>query len=82
MPRVSYVDPYTQPWFMVANKSKDLLCIDFTKRKDLSRDGIENVLLLTDAFINSVSLHYKQSEGIYHCKKLRGQVMYIYSISS
>ena len=34
---------------LVANNPLDLLCIDFLKI-DLSKDGKENVLVLTDAF--------------------------------
>ena len=44
-----YVGPKTQPGSIVANGPLDLLCMDFTTM-DASRDGKENVLVLTNAF--------------------------------
>ena len=44
-----YVGPKTQPGSIIANGPLDLLCMDFTIM-DLSKDGKENVLVLTDAF--------------------------------
>ena len=44
-----YVGPKTQPGSIIANGLLDLLCVDFTNM-DPSRDGKENVLVLTDAF--------------------------------
>ena len=44
-----YVGPKTQPGSIIANGPLDLLCVDFTTM-DPSRDGKENVLVLTDAF--------------------------------
>ena len=44
-----YVGPKTQPGFIIANGSLDLLCVDFTTM-DPSRNGKENALILTDAF--------------------------------
>ena len=44
-----YVGPKTQPGSIIANRPLDLLCVDFTTM-DPSRDGKENVLVLTDAF--------------------------------
>ena len=44
-----YTGPHTQKGSLVANNPMDLLCIDFTK-VDPSKDGKENVLVLTDAF--------------------------------
>ena len=41
--------PQTQQGSLVANNPLDLLCIDFLK-VDPSRDGKENILVLTDAF--------------------------------
>ena len=41
--------PKTQPGSIIANVPLDLLCVDFTIT-DPSRDGKENVLVLTDAF--------------------------------
>ena len=45
-----YVDPKTKLGVMIAHNPVDLLCIDFTK-VDPSKDGKENILVLTDAFI-------------------------------
>ena len=45
----SHVGPKTQLGSIVANGPLDLLCVDFTTM-DPSRDGKENVLVLTDAF--------------------------------
>ena len=44
-----YTGLHTQQGSLVANNPLDLLCIDFLK-VDPSRDGKENILLLTDAF--------------------------------
>ena len=44
-----YTDPHTQQGSLVANNPLDLLCIYFLK-VDPSRDGKENILVLTDAF--------------------------------
>ena len=44
-----YTGLHTQQGSLVANNPLDLLCIDFSK-VDPSRDGKENILVLTDAF--------------------------------
>ena len=44
-----YTGPHTQQGLLVANNPLDLLCIDFLK-VDPSRDGKENILVLTVAF--------------------------------
>ena len=44
-----HVGPKTQPGSIIANGPLDLLCVDFTTM-DPSRNGKENVLVLTDAF--------------------------------
>ena len=44
-----YTGPYTHEGSLVANNQLDLLCIDFLKA-DPSRDGKENILVLTDTF--------------------------------
>ena len=44
-----YVGPKTKPSCIITNGPLDLLCVDFTTM-DPSRDGKENVLVLTDAF--------------------------------
>ena len=46
--REDYTGPHTQQGSLVANNPMDLLCIDFMK-VDPSKDGKENVLVLTDA---------------------------------
>ena len=43
------VDPKTKLGSIIAHNPPDLLCIDFTK-VDPSKDGKENILVLTDAF--------------------------------
>ena len=47
--KVHYTGPLTQQGSLVANNPLDLLCIDFLK-VDPSRDGKENILVLTDVF--------------------------------
>ena len=44
-----YIGPKTQLGSIFANGPLDLLCVDFTTM-DPSRDGKENVLVLTDTF--------------------------------
>ena len=44
-----YTEPNTIPGVIIANNPMDLVCIDFTK-VDPSKDGKENILVLTDAF--------------------------------
>ena len=45
----NYTDPKTKLGSIIANNPMDLLCIDFTK-VDPSKNGKENILVLTDAF--------------------------------
>ena len=47
--KVHYVGPKTKLGSIIANRPLHLLCVDFTKM-DPSRDGKENVLVLTEAF--------------------------------
>ena len=47
--KVLYVGPNTQPGSLVANKTMELLCIDFLE-VDPSWEGKENVFVLTNAF--------------------------------
>ena len=49
MAKGPYIGPKTQPVSIVTDGPLDLLCVDFTIM-DPSRDGKENVLVLTDAF--------------------------------
>ena len=44
-----YEDPKRKLGTIIAHNSMDLLCIDFTK-VDPSKDGRENILVLTEAF--------------------------------
>ena len=44
-----YIGPHTQQGSLDANNPLDLLCIDFLK-VDPSRNGKENILVLTGAF--------------------------------
>ena len=44
-----YTEPNTIPGVIIASNPMDLVCIDFTK-VDPSKDGKENILLLTDTF--------------------------------
>ena len=44
-----YTEPNTIPGVIIASNPMDLVCIDFTKI-DPSKDGKENILVLTDAF--------------------------------
>ena len=44
-----YTEPNTILGVIIANNPVDLMCIDFTK-VDPSKDGKENILVLTDAF--------------------------------
>ena len=44
-----YTKPNTIPGVIIANNQMDLMCIDFTK-VDPSKDGKENILVLTDTF--------------------------------
>ena len=44
-----YTEPNTIRGVIIANNPMDLMCIDFTK-VDPSKDGKENILVLTDAF--------------------------------
>ena len=49
VPNGHYVGPKTKLGSIIANGSLDLLCVNFTQMGP-SRDGKENVLVLTDAF--------------------------------
>ena len=44
-----YTKPNTIPGVIIANNAMDLVCVDFTK-VDPSKEGKENILVLTDAF--------------------------------
>ena len=44
-----HVDPKPKPGTLIAHNPMNLLCVDFTT-VDPSKDGKENILVLTDAF--------------------------------
>ena len=44
-----YTNPNTKPGVIIAHNLMDLMCIDFMK-VDPSKDGKENILILTPAF--------------------------------
>ena len=44
-----YIKPNTIPGVIIANNPMDVMCFDFTK-VDPSKDGKENILVLTDYF--------------------------------
>ena len=63
-----YTGPHTQQGSLVANNPLDLLCIDFLK-VDPSRDGKENILVLTDAFTKfSQAFVTTNQKAIYYCQ--------------
>ena len=71
-----YIGSKTQPGSIIANGPWDLLCVDFTTM-DPSRDGKENVLVLTDAFSKlSQAFVTPKSKGPYCGKKNSGQVVH------
>ena len=51
-------------------------CVLIFLKVDPSRDGKENILVLTDAFHQVQSgLYYQQSEGTYHCQDFSGKMV-------
>ena len=46
-----YTSPNPQQGSIIDNKTMNLLCVDFNKM-DQSKDGRENILLMTHAFFN------------------------------
>ena len=59
-----YTGLHTQQGSLVANNPLDLLCIDFLK-VDPSRDGKENILILTDAFTKFSQAFITNNQNIY-----------------
>ena len=75
-----YVDPDTSQTSIIANNPMDLLCIDFMK-VDPSKDGKENVLVMTDAFSKfSVAVVMPSQRVKTVAKALLGKWFYTYSI--
>ena len=75
-----YTGPHTQQGSLVANNPLDLLCIDFLK-VDPSRDGKENILVLTDAFTKfSQALITNNQKALTVAKVLVEKWFYVYGI--
>ena len=68
-----YRSTYTQG-SLVANNPLDLLCIDFLK-VDPSRDGKENILVLTDAFTKFSQAFVTNNRSTYHCQGFSGKMV-------
>ena len=77
-----YTGPCTQQGSLVANNPMDLLCIDFTK-VDPSKDGKENVLVLTDAFSKfSQAIVTPNQQALTVAKVLVDKWFHVYGIPS
>ena len=75
-----YTGPHTQQGSLVANNPLDLLCIDFLK-VDPSRDGKENILVLTDAFTKfSQAFVTTNQKALTVAKVLVEKWFYVYGI--
>ena len=75
-----YTGPHTQQGSLVANNPLDLLCIDFLK-VDPSRDGKENILVLTDAFTKfSQAFITNNQKALTIAKILVEKWFYVYDI--
>ena len=75
-----YTGQQTQQGLPVANNPLDLLCIDFLK-VDSSRDGKENILVLTDAFTKfSQAFITNNQKAVTFAKILVNIWFYIYGI--
>ena len=76
------VGPKTQPGSIIANVPLDLLCVDFTIT-DPSRDGKENVLVLTDAFSKFSHAFVTPNQKPLTVAKIRvAKWFYVYDIPS
>ena len=72
--------PHIQQGLLVANNPLDLLCIDFLK-VDPSRDGKENILVLTDAFTKfSQAFITNNQKALTIAKILVEKWFYVYGI--
>ena len=75
-----YTGPHTKQGFLVANNPLDLLCIDFLK-VDPSRDGKENILVLTDTFTKfSQAFIANKQKACTIAKNLVEKWFYVYGI--
>ena len=75
-----YTGPDTQQRSLVANNPLNLLCIDFLK-VDPSRDGKENILVLTDAYTKfSQAFLTNNQKAITIAKVLVEKWFYVYGI--
>ena len=75
-----YTGPHTQQGLLFANNPLDLLCIDFLKVNP-SRNGKENILVLTDAFTKfSQAFITNNQEALTIAKILVEKWFYVYSI--
>ena len=75
-----YTEPNTIPGVIIANNPMDLVCIDFTK-VDPSKDGKENILVLTDAFTKfSQAFVTPNQKAITIAKILVDKWFYVYGI--
>ena len=72
-----YKDLQTQQGSLVANNPLDLLCINFLK-VDPSRDGKENILVLTDAY--TMFSHANSQKALTIAKILVNKWLYVYGI--
>ena len=77
-----YTGPHTQQGSLVANNPMHLLCMDFTK-VDPSKDGKENVLVLTDAFSKfSQAIVTPNQKALTVAKVLVDKWFHVYGIPS
>ena len=75
-----YTELNTIPGVIIANNPMDLVCIDFTK-VDPSKDGKENILVLTDAFTKfSQAFVIPNQKAITVAKTLVDKWFYVYGI--
>ena len=75
-----YTGPQTKQRLLITNNPLDLLCIDFLK-VDQSRDGKENILVLTDAFTKfSQAFITNNQKELTITKVLVNKWFYIYGI--
>ena len=75
-----YTGPHTQWGSLVGNNPLDLLCIDFLK-VDPSRDGKENILVLTDVFTKfNQAFLTKNQKALTITKILVEKWFYVYGI--
>ena len=75
-----YTEPNTIPGVIIANNPMDLMCIAFTK-VDPSKDGKENILVLTDAFTKFSQVFVTPNQKVITVAKiLVDKLFYTYGI--